>query len=256
MPQCSRSPTDLPNNVPLDRTPLLMPEDAGRYTCDICGQSIRVGDGGNKNFLQHRGSPGCLRAARKATASKASNANTSKITSFFLKAQGGDPKRTVSTTGFVARTPSSPPLLPHSSDPPGQPGNKTAQSASNQSSAQPDAHAMALLDSLELAIQDLPSHIPEAENEDEMAQVVLGGGPNDPADAWEFLDRRLNGLLGYGASVDEVAVRVRRGPLGVKGLAGYIRRFVVDCNIAGVLLEGKIGILLKAISHMKQCVVI
>ena len=115
---------------------------------------------------------------------------------------------------------------------------------------------MALLDTLELAIQDLPALIPEAEDEDKMAQVVLGGGPNDPADAWEFLDRRLNGLLGYGASVNEVAACVRHGPLGVKGLVGYIRGFVVDCNIAGVLLEGKIGILLKAISHMKQCVVI
>ena len=142
MPQHSRSPTDLPNDVPLDQTPLLMPEDTGRYPCDICGQSICVGDRGNKNFLQHCGSPGCLRAARKATASKASNANTSKITSFFSKAQGGDPKHTTSTTGFVARTPSSPPLLPHSSDPPGQPGNKTAQSASNWSSAQPDCYAI------------------------------------------------------------------------------------------------------------------
>lgn len=55
-----------------------------------------------------------------------------------------------------------------------------------------------------------------------MTQVVLGGGPDDPVDAWEFLDCSLNGLLRYGVSVDEVAARVRRRPLGVKGLAGYI----------------------------------
>ena len=111
------------------------------------------------------------------------------------------------------------------------------------------------MDKLYLAIQDLPLHVPEAEDEDEMAQVVLGGGPDDPADAWEFLDHRLNGLLGYGVSVNEVARRVRRRPLGVKGLAGYIQRFVVDYSIAGVLLEGKIGVLLKAISLIKQCIV-
>ena len=111
------------------------------------------------------------------------------------------------------------------------------------------------MDKLYLAIRDLPSHVPEAEDEDEMAQVVLGGGPNDPADAWEFLDRRLNGLLGYGISVNEVARCMRCGPLGVKGLAGYIRGFVINYSIAGVLLEGKISVLLKAISLIKQCVV-
>ena len=233
-----------------------MPEDNGHYTCDICGQSIHVGDGGNKNFLQHCGLQGCLQAARKATVSKASTANTNKITSFFSKAKGGDPKPTVSMTGFVARAPFSPPLLPHSSlNPLDQAGNKMAQSASNQQSAHPDVLAIALLDRLDLAIQDLPLHVPEAEDKDEMAQVVLGGGPNDPADTWEFLDCRLNGLLGYGVSVNKVARLMRHRPLGVKGLAGYIQGFVIDYSIAGVLLEGKIGVLLKAISLIKQCIV-
>ena len=141
MSQHSHSPTDVPKDVPLDQTPILMPEDNGCYTCDICGQSICIGDGGNKNFLQHCGSPGCLWAARKATASKASNANTGKITSFFSKAKGGDPKPTVSMTVFVARAPFSPPLLPHSSlNPLDQAGNKTAQSASNQPDEQHGTH--------------------------------------------------------------------------------------------------------------------
>ena len=46
----------------------------------------------------------------------------------------------------------------------------------------PDLHAIALLNSLDLAMQDLPLHIPEAVAEDEIAQVVLGGGPEDPVD--------------------------------------------------------------------------
>ena len=68
-------------------------------------------------------------------------------------------------------------------------------------------------------MQDLPSHIPEALAEDKIAQVVLGSSPEDPADAWEFLDCRLNGLLGYGISVNKLAEQVRHRPLGVKGLA-------------------------------------
>ena len=110
------------------------------------------------------------------------------------------------------------------------------------------------MDSLDLATQDLPSHIPEALAEDEIAQVVLGSSPEDPADAWEFLDCRLNGLLGYGISVNKLAEQVRHGPLGVKGLAQYIQGFVVDYGIEGALLEGKIGVLLKAISLVKRCV--
>ena len=47
---------------------------------------------------------------------------------------------------------------------------------------------------------------------------------------------------------------MRHGPLGVKGLAQYIRGFVVDYGIEGALLEGKIGVLLKAISLVKRCV--
>ena len=84
----------------------------------------------------------------------------------------------------------------------------------------------------------------------------MGGGPDDAADTWEFLDRRLNGLLGYGVSVDEVAGLVRHGPYGVKCLAGYIQGFVVDYGIPGALLEGKVDILLKVISLIKRCVAI
>ena len=260
MSQSSRSPADVPKDVPLGQEPLLKPEHDRNYACDICGQRICVGDGGNKNFLQHRGSPGCLKAAKKAaTASNARHAaqNAVKITSFFSKATGRVPKPTSSTTGLMARTPFSPPLLPRSSlDQLDQPGNQTAWSAGDQPSAHPDPHAIALLDSLDLATQDLPLHILEAGDEDRITQVVLGGGPDDAADAWEFLDRRLNGLLGYSVSVDEVAGLVRRGPYGVKGLAGYIWGFVIDYGIPGALLEGKVDILLKAISLIKRCVAI
>jgi hypothetical protein len=40
--------------------------------------------------------------------------------------------------------------------------------------------------------------------------------------------------------------------LGVEGLAQYIHGFVVNYNITGDLLEGKLGRLLKAIELVKQ----
>ncbi|KAH8995049.1 hypothetical protein EDB86DRAFT_2804872 [Lactarius hatsudake] len=232
-----------------------MSEEDGSYICDICHQCIRVGDGGNKNFLQHRGSPGCRRAAKK-TASKAREASkkTVQITSFFSRVTTSVPTPTTSTTGFVAHAPPNPSPLIHlpTSDLPPQPGNQVTLSENGQTSTRPDAHATALLDSLDHAARDLPSHILEADESDDTARVISGSGPDDPADAWEFLDHKLNGLVGYGIGVDKVAQRVRRGPLGVEGLAGYIRGFVVDYGITGDLLEGKIGVLLKAIDLVKQ----
>ena len=135
MSQPSHSPTDVPDGVPLGQTPLIIPADDGSYACDICGKSIHVRGGGNKNFLQHRGSPGCLKAAKKATAASSARQaaqNTVKITSFFSKEAVKVPKPTGSTTGLAARAPLSPHLLPcSSSGPPDRPGNQTASSVGN-----------------------------------------------------------------------------------------------------------------------------
>ncbi len=116
----------------------------------------------------------------------------------------------------------------------------------------PDAHALALLASVTLTAQELPSLIPEAEEHDDMARFVLAGGPEDPSEAWEHLDLGLNRLLGYGVDIEDIAQRVRRGPLGVEGLTWYIRSFVVDYGVAGALLEGKLERLSKAIELVKQ----
>ena len=88
MSQPLHSPTDVPDGVPLGQTPLVIPADDGSYACDICGKSIHVGGGGNKNFLQHHSLPVCLKAAKKATAASSARQaaqNTVKITSFFSK---------------------------------------------------------------------------------------------------------------------------------------------------------------------------
>lgn len=120
----------------------------------------------------------------------------------------------------------------------------------------PDAHALALLANIDQAAYELPSLIPEAKEDDEIAQVGLAGEPEDPSEAWEYLDPVLNRLLGYGVDIEDIAQRVRRGPLGVEGLTRYIKSFVVDYRITGALLEGKLERLLKAIELLKQSVLI
>jgi hypothetical protein len=105
MSQHLPSPTD----IPLGQAPIPMPEEDGNYTCDLCHQSIRVGDGGNKNFFQHHGSPGCLRAAKKIASTAKQAAKTVTITLFFSKATKRIP---TSAAGSARGAPSFPPIPP------------------------------------------------------------------------------------------------------------------------------------------------
>jgi hypothetical protein len=116
----------------------------------------------------------------------------------------------------------------------------------------PDAYALALLARLDHAAQELPLHVPEAEANDEIACILSVEDPNDPSEAWEYLDPALNRLLGYGSSVEDIIQRMQRGPLGVAGLSCLICRFVVQYGIAGSLLEGKLNILFSAIDTLKE----
>ncbi|KAH8991292.1 hypothetical protein EDB92DRAFT_1995091 [Lactarius akahatsu] len=278
-------PTDLHLDVP----PILTPDKDGTYTCDICHTKVRVGYGGLKNFMQHRGSPGCLRAAKKGELkpqeSQTGN-RTNTLHSYFTKTltpttrdgpnggpnqvQGGKqngltseaPSEVTSastaTLSVSANQSSAPPTSPLVSSflmsgLPHEPrvGSVSADSVTSKS-AHPDAHALSLLNSVTCAAQELPSHILEAEEGDDIARVVLAGGPKESSEAWEHLDCMLNWLLGYGIDVEDVAQRVRRGPFGIGGLVQYINGFVINHGVTGDLLEGKIGRLLKAIELAKQ----
>jgi hypothetical protein len=130
-------------------------------------------------------------------------------------------------------------------------GSTSANAVTSQL-ARPDAQALTLLNSITCAARELPSHIPEAEEDDDIARVVLAEGPEDTSEAWEHLDHVLNRLLGYGVDIEDIARCVRRGPLGVEGLVRYIRGFVVDYGVTGDLLEGKLDRLSKAIGLVKQ----
>ncbi|KAH8982058.1 hypothetical protein EDB86DRAFT_2834542 [Lactarius hatsudake] len=259
--------TDNALTAPTDVPPTPTPDEDGVYTCNICRMRIRVGYGGWKNFLQHRGLPGCLKAAKKGD-SKPKTSQTNTINSYFVKAtqSGTSSKKNQAQNQVVplVAPQAAPPLAPppRSSlpvpglprDPLGEP--RTMRRASARPEQGADGHTLALLANITRVAQELPLQIPEAEEHDDIARVILAEGPEDPSEAWEHLDRGLNRLLGYGVDIEDIAHCVRRGPLGIEGLTRYIHGFVVDYGITGGLLEGKLERLLKAIEHVNQYILI
>jgi hypothetical protein len=65
-------------------------------------------------------------------------------------------------------------------------------------------------------------------------------------DAWEMADRALNGAIGYGKTVEDIAKIIRRGPRGIDGLCKWLRILVSELQVDEVLLEGKIKHLIGA----------
>jgi hypothetical protein len=203
--------------------PIPTPDEDGVYTCDVCHLKVRVGCRGSKNFLQHRESPVCKRAAQKETAQpKASQMRT--IHSYFTKAthsrtgQGTSSRQNQVNQAQNGITPKvTPKAAPASGSPLPIPGQLDKTLAKHPTAVpRPPAHpaqgptvpALALLASITNAARDLPSLVPEAKEDDDIAHVVLSGGPEDPSEAWEHLDRGLNRLLGYGVEIKDITQRI------------------------------------------------
>ena len=200
------------------------PNDDGSYQCDMCHQKVCIGDGGAKNFKQHQGLLACLRAATKnqSKSSQAGN-NMKPITSFFSKVMPSSKKviapkdtppgqstqttcpLTSKNTYPSARTPN-PPQLPHPLPTLShQPVMQHVWSAEMEICGQPDVYALTLLARLDRAAHEMPAYIPKAEPQDDIACVLSVGDPDDPSEAWEYLDPVLNNLLGYSSRVKGVA---------------------------------------------------
>ncbi|TFY81793.1 hypothetical protein EWM64_g2219, partial [Hericium alpestre] len=104
------------------------------------------------------------------------------------------------------------------------------------------------LRNLKIAIKNIPtSTLPEAADNDIIATFASKPQTLSADDTWEILDPMLNRLVGYGATVEEVATRLRSGERGLIALHHYIEHCVVGNGVSGVLLEGKIEVLMAAI---------
>ncbi|KAF8265195.1 hypothetical protein EI94DRAFT_1702678 [Lactarius quietus] len=176
----------------------------GFYTCDLCCMKIQVGCGGSKNFLQHQSSPACLRVAKKREKPKMSQMNV--IQSYFTKAmysrtsnqnnsqtkaQTKNAQGQAQGTSKGARQGIVPKATPPHLPTPG-PLHQASPSVSAHPGPGPDAHALALLANITCAAQELPSLVPEADEDNDIACVILAEGPEDPSETWEHLDHGLN----------------------------------------------------------------
>lgn len=92
--------------------------------------------------------------------------------------------------------------------------------------------------------------VPEGGDDDLLARFAARPPVVTMDGAWQVLDPMLNGICGWGASVEQVAGLIRRGPKGMEGLVEYVEHFVVAYRIAGGLLEGKCAILVKAMNFV------
>ena len=223
------------DNASSNAPPIPTPDENGDYTCDLCLMKVRVGCGGRKNFMQHRGSPACLKVSKKAESKSQARQTGSEVKTlhlYFMKTTWGANQvqnvkqngvtfkgasanaSTASSTHVAQSTPSS--LMTSGPDEPRDQQSLSANTATALS-ARPDAHALTLLNGITCAARELPSLVPEAEEDDDIARVVLAGA-EDTSEAWEHLDCVLNRLLGYGVDIEDIAQCVRRGPLGVEGL--------------------------------------
>ena len=97
------------------------------------------------------------------------------------------------------------------------------------------------------ATNSLPDTVPLATAADTLAQ--FSGDPTvdeDDEDAWQMVDKTLNRIIGYGATIEEISTLIRRGKFGMDGLCIWLEKCVSTLRIEEVLLENKVNRLVEA----------
>lgn len=116
------------------------------------------------------------------------------------------------------------------------------------STKSPCSYALKLVSALRHIDQNLPDYIPEGVETDAMARFGDEWPvPDEPSEAWDCLDPFMNAVLGWGKTVEDLARDVRRGKMGMAGLLEIVEYFVTAYGIPGVLLEGKMARIFKAV---------
>lgn len=112
-----------------------------------------------------------------------------------------------------------------------------------------DQTSMELITRLKKATARLPDSVAFATADDALARFSgdPSAGVSEVDEAWEMVDQVLNGVIGYGVSVEKVAAIIRRGSLGMDGLCNWLDVCVRKLKIGGALLEGKVQRLMSAI---------
>ena len=116
----------------------------------------------------------------------------------------------------------------------------------------PPTGALTLIDKIRQEAKLLPSSVPEGTVLDVLARFTSDPtldvmGAEEP---WEVVNKVLHSTLGYGASIEELAKLIRRGPYGIVTFTCWVEACIRKVGIDGVLLEDRLARMLQAVESL------
>lgn len=199
---------------------------------------MRIGTGGEANWQQHIGG-----AKHKDAVLEAKTAGKQKtLNGFFTTAPAPRP---VPATSRDDQSHICPPVHPSSLS--SDPADPLSTFTTLSRFSMPPSIAR-----LQSAVESLPATVPEAIATDVLARFAgsLASELGPDEDAWEHVDKKLNNVVGYGNSRDQILGILRRGPLGLDGLCTWLASSILDFGVDEMLLEPKIERILDAVTEM------
>ncbi|PPQ82822.1 hypothetical protein CVT26_008090 [Gymnopilus dilepis] len=230
-------------------TPVGVLDADGYAICPDCLTRINCGSVGLPNLeLRHRGKKVCQsnREKRDKAAKKTKNQS---ILSFAIRPKAQPVPSTVITAPVVQGEKLAPVVLSSITLP-----LPSKESSSDLTTTGHNLDNSDFLVRFFDTIRRLPSDVPEGKEYDILA--IFAGNPaqhDDPSltadDLWETsLNSLLKSTLGWGTEGDMDNV-IRRGRMGLDGLANFVKYFVVKRGVSKGLFEGKLTYLMERIEE-------
>jgi hypothetical protein len=108
-----------------------------------------------------------------------------------------------------------------------------------------------LLEKLHQVIDNLPHSVQLGASTDILA--CFSGDPRSELEegdeAWEMVDRALNRVIGFGATIEDISRMIQRGEFGMDGMLNWLTICIRELNIDEVLLEMKMERLIEAMIY-------
>lgn len=217
--------------------------DNGYVLCPDCKTKINVGKVGIQNYYKrHKGSAQCAANKKKKKIKDAIDKTKQNASRFFHPRAPAVPSTVKVPTLVQSHT---------------YPPNLSTTLASPLEGCPSPVPIKAscpigvkLLQKLRSRIESLPLDVGVADETHPLAAFAEDpeGCVMDDEDAWEKFDGPLNTLLQK--PPEELRYLVRVGHYGLIGLCRLLEYLVISHNVSGILLEGKVGRLMRAIDEV------
>ena len=209
---------------------------------------MKIRFGGEANWQAH------LASTAHQQQEKISSKNKS-ITSFFQKAvETPHPQPGLSTSHLAAFTLSaSLPSMLHGLGETSKNDSAFTMVIDNDenTNTNPLAAPQTLLEKLCQVINNLPYSVQLGVSTDTLAH--FSGDPHSELEegdeAWEMVDRALNQVIGFGATIEDISGMIQQGEFGMDRMLNWLTICICQLNINEVLLEMKIEHLIEAMIY-------